>query len=61
MRAMFLAGGLFALVVIQPGVHRQAIDEDRAIPRYILHKDKWVCVDRNPRQLNRLDCLPRKM
>jgi hypothetical protein len=47
-------------VVIEPQVHRHAVDEDRAIPRYILHKDKWVWVDRNPRQLNQRDCLPRK-
>lgn len=60
MRATLLSG-LFALALIQPGVHHQVIDEDRAIPRYILHKDKWVCVDRNPRQLNRRDCLPKKM
>ncbi|MGV1014122.1 MAG: hypothetical protein ACOYB4_04045 [Methyloceanibacter sp.] len=58
MRVTFLAYGLFALAMIQPSAHR-AVDEDRAIPRYILHKDKWVCVDRNPRQLNRRDCLPR--
>ncbi len=65
MREILLAYGLFALVLIQPSAYRQdfhePVDEDRAIPRYILHKDQWVCVDRNPRQLNRRDCLPRKM
>jgi hypothetical protein len=61
MRASLLAYGLFALVLIQPSVHHhQPVDEDRAIPRFILHKDHWVCVDRNPRQLNRRDCLPSK-
>lgn len=65
MRTTILAYGLFALVLIQTSAHHrnfhEPVDEDRAIPRYILHKDHWVCVDRNPRQLNRRDCLPRKM
>jgi hypothetical protein len=60
MRAALLASGLFALAIIQPGVKHRPIDEDRAIPRFVFYKDGWVCVDRNPRQLNRLDCRPRK-
>jgi hypothetical protein len=60
MRAALLSLGLLALALIQPGAKQAVIDEDRALPRFILHKDAWVCVDRNPRQLNRQDCLPRK-
>ena len=52
---------LTALFVIQPGIGHKSIDTDRAIPRFILHKDTWVCVDRNPRQLNRQDYPSAKM
>jgi hypothetical protein len=61
MRAALLGYGLLlAFAIIQPGMQHRAIEEDRAIPRFILYKDGWVCVDRNPRQLNRMDCSPRK-
>jgi hypothetical protein len=50
--------GLFALVLVQPIAH-PTIDADRAVPRFILQNGEWVCVDRNPRQLKRQDCLPR--
>jgi hypothetical protein len=59
MRAALLYLGLFSLVLMHPTRH-PAIDADRAIPRFVLHKDTWVCLDRNPRQLNRQDCIPRK-
>jgi len=60
MRTTFLSFGLLALIMTQLGVRHAPIDEDRAIPRYVLLKDAWVCVDRNPRQVKRQDCLPRK-
>lgn len=60
MRAGLLSLGLFALAFMLPweDMHR-AVDTDRAIPRFILQHDQWVCVDRNPRQLSRRDCWPR--
>lgn len=62
MRASLLIHGLLALVLLQPSAHHhKPVDENRAIPRFILHKDHWICVDRNPRQLNRQDCLPKQM
>jgi hypothetical protein len=61
MRSALVWFGLAALVVIQPSNRHRTIDADRAIPRFILHKDTWVCVDRNPRQLNRQDCFSAKM
>jgi len=51
--------GLFALMAVLPGIRHQAIDVDRAIPRFILHKGEWICVDHNPRQIDRKDCAPR--
>jgi hypothetical protein len=60
MRPTLLSFGLFALVMTQLGVRHAPIDEDRAIPRYILLKNAWVCVDRNPRQLKRQDCPPQR-
>jgi hypothetical protein len=41
------------------GLGLMVIAEDRALPRFIFHKDAWVCVD-HPRQLKREDCLPRR-
>jgi len=61
MRAALLYLGLFSLVMIHPSPRHPAIEADRAIPRFVLHNDTWVCLDRNPRQLNRHDCKPRKL
>lgn len=52
--------GMYALVMFNSGIKHQVIDGDLAIPRYVLGKDGWVCLDRNPRQLNRQDCAPRR-
>jgi hypothetical protein len=60
MRAMLLSFGLFALVAIQTGTKHDLSVQNRGIPRFILHKDTWVCVDRSPRQVARKDCWPRK-
>ena len=51
--------GVCALAIFKVEIKHQVLDGDLAIPRYILGKDGWVCVDRNPRQVNRLDCVPR--
>jgi hypothetical protein len=60
-RAAFLAGlGLYALVVVTPGIRHTVADPYASIPRYTLGKDGWVCLDRNPRQVHRRDCLPRQ-
>jgi hypothetical protein len=56
MRSTLLLWGLSALIVIQHGMGPERIDAERAIPRFILQKNAWVCVDRNPIQLNRRDC-----
>jgi hypothetical protein len=50
-----LAIALVALALVQPVKHR-AGEVDGAIPRFILHHDEWICVDRNPRQVGRQDC-----
>jgi hypothetical protein len=46
---------LAALALLQPVKH-QAAEAEGAIPRFILHHDEWICVDRNPRQVDRQDC-----
>lgn len=56
MRPAHLLLGLSTLIVIQHGMESRRIEADRAIPRFVLQEDEWVCVDRNPRQLNRRDC-----
>lgn len=55
MRAALLSG-LVALVISHLANKDAAVDSDRAIPRFILLKGMWVCVDRNPRELNRRFC-----
>jgi hypothetical protein len=60
MRAALIAYGLFGLVIIPAHSQHHAIEKDRAIPRFIKLENQWVCVDRNPRQVNRRDCLPRQ-
>jgi hypothetical protein len=60
-RAAFLAAlGLYALVMVQAGIRHTVADPYLSIPRYALGKDGWVCLDRNPRQVHRRDCLPRQ-
>jgi hypothetical protein len=54
----YFSFGLFALVLLHP-IRETTIDPDRAVPRFILHHGEWICVDKNPRQLNRQDCAPR--
>jgi hypothetical protein len=46
---------LVPLALLQPVKH-QAVESEGAIPRFILHHDEWICVDRNPRQVDRQDC-----
>ena len=58
MRGAVLSLGLVILVLDQSAHKSSIVDEDRAIPRFVLHHDKWVCLDRNPRQLHREDCKP---
>jgi hypothetical protein len=58
MRAALYAGAL-ALVLGHLASRYEPVEPDRAIPRFILHKGAWVCVDRNPREISRLDCRPR--
>ena len=60
MRATVLSLGLIALVAIPAGTKHNLSVQDRGIPRFILHKGTWVCVDRSPRQLGRKDCWPRQ-
>lgn len=60
MRTAALTLGLFALVAIQPGMKHRAVTENRDIPFFVLLGNKWVCVDRNPRQVDRQDCWPRQ-
>lgn len=52
--------GLFALVMVQPGYRPTPTDGATSIPRYVLGKEGWICLDRNPRQVNRQDCAPRQ-
>jgi len=33
-------------------------DPSMDVPRFILQKGQWICVDRNPQQLKRQDCWP---
>jgi len=42
------------------GIKHSGVDPYASIPRYALGKDGWVCLDRNPRQVHRGDCLPRQ-
>jgi hypothetical protein len=58
MRGAILSLGLVLAVLDQPAHEAPIVDEDSAIPRFVLHQDKWVCLDRNPRQLGREDCKP---
>ena len=51
---------LFALVVVQPAYRLAPYDGATSIPRYVLGKNGWICLDRNPRQLYRQDCAPRQ-
>jgi hypothetical protein len=60
MRGTLLCLGLVFLMFNQSGPKLSVVDEDQAIPRFVLHQDAWVCLDRNPRQLNREDCKPQK-
>jgi hypothetical protein len=46
---------LVALALVQP-VRYRAVESAGAIPRFVLHHDEWICVDRNPRQVDRQDC-----
>jgi hypothetical protein len=57
MRALVCLG-LFALVAFMPASRRQAIDVGGSIPRFFLDKGQWICIDRNPRQVDRRDCSP---
>jgi len=50
--------GLLALVVVHPAIE-PSVEPERAVPRFILQKGDWICVDRNPRQIKRQDCAPR--
>jgi hypothetical protein len=60
-RAVSLAAlGMFALVLVQPGIEHTGVGPYASIPRYALGKDGWVCLDRNPRQVHRRDCSPRQ-
>jgi hypothetical protein len=60
MRTAMLSIGLFALVAIQPGIKHRTISENRDIPFFVLLDNQWVCVDRNPLQVDRQDCWPRQ-
>jgi hypothetical protein len=51
---------MFALVLVQPDIEHGGVDPYASIPRYALGKDGWVCLDRNPRQVHRRDCLPKQ-
>jgi len=59
MRAALLCCGLLALTVMRIGGGQEISGQDREIPRFVLLGDSWVCVDRNPAQVNRQDCRPR--
>jgi len=58
MRGALVCLGLFALVAFMPASRHHTIDDGGAIPRFILNKGQWICIDRNPRQVNRSDCSP---
>lgn len=60
MRGAVLCLGLVILMLDQSAHKSAMVDEDRSIPRFVLHHDRWVCLDRNPRQLHREDCKPQK-
>lgn len=61
MRQGLLWLGLFALALVQPAIDHRPVPEEFAIPRYVHYDQGWVCVDRNPRQVGRRDCSPRKV
>jgi hypothetical protein len=60
MRGLLSVGLLTYAALIQPAVHQKVIEPERAIPRFILYGDIWVCLDRDPRQVRRNDCAPRQ-
>ena len=57
-----LSVGVLTYALIQPAVHQKVSDlkSERAIPRFVLYGDTWVCLDRDPRQVRRNDCAPRQ-
>jgi len=59
MRAAFISYGLLALAVMRIGAGYEIGDPNREIPMFFLLEQSWVCVDRNPTQINREDCSPR--
>jgi hypothetical protein len=59
MRGTLLSLWLASLVIVQSGLKSPVVDEDRAIPRFVLQNKAWVCLDRDPRQVHREDCKPR--
>ena len=52
----WLAWGLLAVLVTPIGHGQEISDQKTEIPRYIKLDQGWVCVDRNPTQVNRQDC-----
>lgn len=52
--------GLFALVIASPRHLPLRGEAATSIPRYAIGKEGWVCFDRNPKQINRSDCTPRR-
>jgi hypothetical protein len=48
---------IFALALGHAAAHLST-DPSIDVPRFILQKGHWICVDRNPQQLKRQDCWP---
>jgi len=53
----FLQFALLALALGRSAAHISA-DPALELPRFVLQKGEWICLDRNPQQFRREDCLP---
>jgi hypothetical protein len=61
MRASTLNGiGVATLYILAAGQDVGFKEQVSEIPRYALERHQWVCLDRDPRQVDRQDCLPRR-
>jgi hypothetical protein len=61
MRAGTLSGiGVATLAILAAGQDLGLKEQVSEIPRYAVERHQWVCLDRDPRQVARQDCLPRR-
>jgi len=61
MRASTLNGiGVATLYILAAGQDVGFKEQVSEIPRYALERHQWVCLVRDPRQVARQDCLPRR-